>query len=127
LILIVDDHADGCNALVTFLKMDGFEAMCIHSGEKALAWLATSLPAVMLLDDFMPGLDGLDVMLELRKHSRYDALPIIFYSAGEDLSRRALALSLGAIAWIAKGKMNLTDVALQIEALVPPDSAPLAA
>lgn len=120
MILIVDDHTDNCQLLIHMLSADGFEASCVHSGEDAINSLATApLPTVVVLDDFMPGMTGLDVIRELRQNERYASLPIVFYSAGLDVSRRQVAKELGAKDWLVKGKTSWAEVVSRIEALVP--------
>ena len=118
MILIVDDHADNCELLARFLKADGFDATCVHSGEAAIESLAESLPTVVVLDDFMPGMTGIDVIQYLRNDSRYASLPILFYSAGQDMSRRDSAMKLGAADWMVKGKSSWTEVVERIESFV---------
>jgi CheY-like chemotaxis protein len=117
MILIVDDHPDNCELLAHFLKADGFEAECVHSGEAAIESVESSIPTVIVLDDFMPGMTGLDVIRQLRENPRYSALPIVFYSAGQDMTRRDRAMSLGAADWLVKGKNSWHDVVSKIEAL----------
>jgi CheY-like chemotaxis protein len=126
MILIVDDNIDSCEALASFLAWDNHYARSIHSGKAALEWLAIHLPDVVVLDDYMPGMDGLDLMRELRKDERYATLPVIFYSAGEDPERRTIAMGLGAAGWIAKGRMSWKDVAEKIVSLLPPVTTSLA-
>jgi DNA-binding response OmpR family regulator len=128
MILIVDDDPDHGRLLLHMLAEDGFEAAHVPTGEDALDCLATVVPTVVptvvVLDDHMPGMSGLDVIRELRKQARYRATPIIFYSAGGDAERRRAALQLGAAAWLEKGKTSWPDVISHIEQLARIASRP---
>ena len=117
MILIVDDHVDNCDLLVQMLAHDGFDATCVHSGEAAIASLAAAVPALVVLDDFMPDMTGLDVIRQLRQNDRYAALRIVFYSAGADLMRRQAAKELGASAWFVKGQSPWAEAVGRIETL----------
>lgn len=119
MILVVDDHADTCDLLVQFLTMEGLDSTSAHSGESALESLRATIPSMIVLDDFMPGMTGLEVIRELRKDDRYASVPIIFYSGKDDTARRDEALRLGATAWLEKTKISMPEVVAHIKFLVP--------
>lgn len=118
MILIVDDHPDNGELLAQLLTADGYEATCVHSGKEAIDSIAGALPTVVVLDDFMPEMTGLDVIKKLRQNPQYASLPIVFYSAGTDLARRQKAKELGAADWLVKGSTSWPEVVRRISALV---------
>ena len=121
MILVVDDHADTCRLLVHFLGKEGLSSTAAHSGEAALQLMRESVPSMIVLDDFMPGMSGLEVIRELRKDPKYEDVPIIFYSGKEDVARREEALRLGATAWLEKAKTPMPEIVARIKFLMPED------
>lgn len=122
-ILIVDDLADSCEVLAVFLRQDGYETKIVHSGAEALLSIAVSRPSLVVLDDFMPGLSGLDVMLELRLDRQYQSLPIIMLTAGKDPERHATALNLGVADVFVKGQTPWETIGARIASLIGPGSS----
>jgi DNA-binding response OmpR family regulator len=96
-VLVVDDEAAILRIIGTSLKLMGYEVITTGSGKDALNLSETEKPDIMLLDIFMPGMDGLEVLGKLRKNSM---LPVIVFSAHS--SSREEALKLGANDFVAK-------------------------
>src|SRR5205814_10329493 len=76
-ILVVDDHKDTCDALERLLKHKGYEATCVESADEAIRFLRRELPALIILDEMMPGMNGLELLHLLREDPRYDHIPVI--------------------------------------------------
>ena len=102
-ILIVEDHADTCDALRRLLGKHGYDATCCGSGEEALQALKILTPNLVVLDYTMPGLSGLDVFHQMKRDERLRSVPVIFYSAVFDFDVARLALHMGATEWLVKG------------------------
>ena len=66
-ILIVEDDADGREALRMHLVMSGYEVREAHDGESAIELVEGAQPDVVLLDIGLPGIDGYEVARRLRK------------------------------------------------------------
>jgi two-component system, chemotaxis family, protein-glutamate methylesterase/glutaminase len=94
-VLIVDDSAVIRRMLTDILSADpDIEVVAaVSSGEQALAKLATCMPDVVTLDIEMPGLSGLDTLVELRKLA--PRLAVIMFSS---LTQRAATTTLEALA-----------------------------
>jgi CheY-like chemotaxis protein len=91
-LLVVDDDPAAREALWVALERD-FEVRLAASGEEALRAIHQRGPALMLLDQSMPGMDGLDLLALLRD----EPLPVpVVLSAGADVELVRRALSLGA-------------------------------
>ena len=59
-------------------------------------------PAVLLLDIKMPRMDGLEVLTELRKDSRFNHLPVVILSSSREESDLARSWDLGVNAYVVK-------------------------
>src|SRR5258705_1841650 len=66
LALVVDDHEDFCLMMDHILTTFGFQVVCAANGYEALATMQREPPAVVLLDLFMPHMDGIEVLRQLR-------------------------------------------------------------
>ncbi len=69
-VVLVDDDADYLEATRALLESEGHQVLCATDGSGALAVLGTQPADVLLLDYFMPGLTGEEVVTELRKTNR---------------------------------------------------------
>ncbi len=96
-VLVVDDEAAICRIVSIGLRVLGYDVITSGSGEEGLGLVESKKPDVMLLDVFMPGMDGFEVLRKLRKTSK---MAVIVFSAHN--SSREEALMLGANGFIAK-------------------------
>jgi two-component system OmpR family response regulator len=69
-VLCVDDNHDIADSEVTLLQLAGFDARACYCGPSALIEAAEFLPDVCLLDLNMPGMDGDEVAVQLRRRGR---------------------------------------------------------
>jgi CheY-like chemotaxis protein len=119
-ILIVDDEPEVAEVLARSLNRQGHRTTVAHSGEEALACLANLTPDAMFLDVSMPGMNGLDVMAEVKRLKPELAVVIITGHATADEVERVKAL--GAVDVIQKPSA-LTNYHRAIERLQPPRGA----
>ena len=93
-VLVVDDDADVCGLLETYLAVEGFDVLTASDGRDALLQLADHQPAVILLDMMMPVMDG----VEFRRHQQCDPrlrdIPVVCVSAQHDAAQTAARLGL---------------------------------
>ncbi len=76
-VLVVDDNRDGAESLVGLLGLIGFNARASFDGPTALDEAAAWLPAVILLDIGLPGMDGYEVARRIRADARLAAVRLI--------------------------------------------------
>ena len=99
-ILIVDDEPQVAEVLALSLNRQGHRTTVAHSGQEALERLSTLTPDAMFLDVSMPGMNGLDVMAEVKRLKPALAVVIITGHATAGEGERVKAL--GAVDVIAK-------------------------
>ncbi len=99
-ILIVDDEKSICASLEGILADEGYEVTSAHDGEQALKAVEEEAPDLVLLDIWMPGKDGMEV-LELIKQ-RWTGLPVIMISGHGTVETAVKATKLGAYDFIEK-------------------------
>jgi PAS domain S-box-containing protein len=101
-ILVVDDELESLRLLTTLLVAEGYQVRPADSGELALASAAAQPPDLILLDVFMPGIDGLEACRRLKAEPLSRNVPVIFLSAAGEIEQRAEGLRLGAADFISK-------------------------
>jgi DNA-binding NtrC family response regulator len=100
-VLIIDDEAGIRSILSTLLSKNGYEVKAAESGESGLELYAQFMPAVILLDLKMPGMDGLEVMEVLQGRLKADCKTIIMTAHGEVRSA-VEAMKRGAFDYLEK-------------------------
>src|SRR5919107_34705 len=102
-ILIVDDNATNLLALDAILQAPDRNLVRAASGDEALRYLLEGDVAVILLDVYMPGIDGLETAALIRGREKSRDIPIIFLTADSTGNRHiAKGYSLGAVDYILK-------------------------
>ncbi len=99
-VLVVDDEPTIRDVLVDFLQMEGFVVVAVSSAEEALARLDEVAPEVVLLDLEMPGMNGLE-LLEQLKARRPRALSIMMTGYGT-VETAIAAMKSGAYDFLLK-------------------------
>lgn len=101
-ILVVDDEPNARSLLRLILVRAGFDVLVAQDGYEALKEVERTIPAVVILDIMMPGIDGFVVCEKLRQDDRTADLPIIMLSARADPESINRGLSLGASKYLTK-------------------------
>jgi two-component system alkaline phosphatase synthesis response regulator PhoP len=78
-ILLTEDNRTLAAGMRTALVAEGYRVTVARSGEEALAVVAAESPDLLLLDLMLPGMDGFDVLRQLRDHT--NQMPVIVVSA----------------------------------------------
>lgn len=106
-ILLVDDDEDDrqlfFEATADFDK--AIQCVAAADGEEALLYLnntANALPDFIFLDLRMPGLSGEQCLIEIKKDSRLDSIPVIVYTTSRDEKESAKLKKLGAAHFMSK-------------------------
>jgi signal transduction histidine kinase/DNA-binding response OmpR family regulator len=102
-ILLVDDSQSNLLALDAILQAPDRKLVRVSSGDDALRYLLDADVAVILLDVYMPGIDGLQTAELIRSRERSKDMPIIFLTADSSGHRHLTrGYSLGAVDYIVK-------------------------
>jgi two-component system response regulator len=106
MIFIVDDSPTDIELVTIALEAVGLQiSICSTTdGKSALAILRNKheLPALILLDINMPGMDGIEVLREIRAHDRLREIPVVIVTSSALESDRADAIAAGASGYLQK-------------------------
>src|SRR5919202_6238475 len=101
-VLLVDDDERNLLAVATVLEDLG-EVVVASSGDEALRHLLKGEFAVILLDVFMPGMDGYETAQIIRSRDQTKGIPIVFLSAVNKEAEHLLrGYSMGAVDYVFK-------------------------
>lgn len=106
-ILIIDDDIHIGNVLEEMLSKEGYQIFRAYSGTEALFVLSKSKPDLVLLDLMLPGLNGEDVLPQIK------GIPIIVVSAKVDIDNKVDVLLGGAVDYVTK-PFNMRELLARI-------------
>lgn len=117
-ILVVDDERVNREILSRMLSRLGYEVWTAVSGDDALRRLESGLPDLILLDVIMEGMDGFDVLREIRNRYRHAELPVIMVTAESERSNVLQAFDQGANDYLTKpldAQITIARISLQLK------------
>ncbi len=100
-ILIIDDEKTNLKVLSDILKND-VEVILAKDGEQGISKAIQFKPDLILLDVIMPGMNGFEVIRQLKGNTMTSAIPVIFVTAEMDVIKEERGLKLGACDYIQK-------------------------
>lgn len=113
-VLVVDDEPHIRTVLRAYLEADGFDVSEASDGNEALAVLRSSNPDLVLLDVMMPGIDGLEVLRQLRAVN--DVYVILITARAEEVDK-LVGLGIGADDYVTK-PFSPREVAARVKAVL---------
>ena len=113
-ILVVDDETPILDLVRGYLERDGFAVSAVEDGIAAVEHVRRDRPDVVVLDVMLPGLDGFEVLRQIRMFS--DAYVLMLTARGEEVDR-IVGLSLGADDYLVK-PFSPRELVARIKALL---------
>jgi signal transduction histidine kinase len=102
LVLVIDDQQANVRMVGALLARSGYRVLTALGGAEGLQQAAAHKPDVLLLDMKMPGMDGFEVMRELRVQPETRDLPVIFLTADNERENLVRAFEAGAVDYVTK-------------------------
>ena len=121
-ILVVEDDPQILRLIQFVLAKEGYNVTVTASGEEALEVLKQYIPALILLDNKLPGIDGFTTCQHIR---RFSQVPIIMVTVMDDLQDKMHGIEIGADFYITKPFLPSELVArvkavLRRSSMIPP-------
>ena len=101
-LLVVDDDPGLLLAVSDTLRSEGYDVVTARRGADALVRVAESLPDLIISDIRMPGMDGYQLVRNLRSNARTRLVPIIFLTAKDETADRVQGFRTGVDAYLTK-------------------------
>ncbi|MSR48939.1 MAG: DNA-binding response regulator [Planctomycetaceae bacterium] len=125
-VLVIEDEKALVDALVYNLDREGYEVTVAHEGRDGLR-KALAIPDIILLDIMLPGINGIEILRELRGNEKTKSIPVIVVSAKSEETDQVVGFSMGADDYVTKPfsvKILLQRIkALQRRSEVPEDES----
>lgn len=117
-ILIVEDDLD-LNALIKFHldQTKQFEVTCLFDGALVMETIERIQPDLIVLDVMLPGQYGTEVLANLRKHPRFQSIPVVLLTARSHESDRIEGLQMGADDYVTK-PFSPKELMLRLDAIL---------
>jgi len=117
-VLVVDDDQTTLNIVAAVARRAGAgETCCFSTPLAALAWLEQHTPDMILLDQLMPEVDGLELLRRIRRQPRLDDVPVVMITANDDDRLKVTALESGASDFLTK-PLRVTELRARIRNLL---------
>jgi DNA-binding response OmpR family regulator len=116
-ILIVDDEKINLELFEVMLSKLGFVVEEANDGFEALEKVKRFNPDLLLLDNVMPRMSGWEVTRTLKKDPKFSGIPIIMFSALDDVKDKVAGFELGIDDYITK-PFNFSEVLARIRAVL---------
>jgi two-component system response regulator HydG len=99
-ILVIDDDRDICLLLNRFLTRRGYEVIEMYTGKKALVWLDSNQPNLVMCDYRLGDMDALDMLTSIK--NKYADVPVIIITGYSDMRTAVKVMKMGAYDYITK-------------------------
>ncbi len=103
-VLVIDDDQDTVHLLEDTLGSSGFSVISARDGRQGLALAREAMPNLVLLDLKLPGLDGYEILTQLKRDEATRNIPVIIMtgSVTDEEVKREKVLALGATQFLTK-------------------------
>lgn len=115
-VLIVDDEIDVIDLVKIHLKKAGYQVLTAGNGATALDLARKERPDVIVLDLMLPGMTGIEVCRELRRHPETATLGVVMLTAKGQPSERIAGLEIGADDYVTK-PFSPKELVLRVQAV----------
>jgi DNA-binding response OmpR family regulator len=117
-VLIVEDDKFLRELLVRKLKTEGLEVSVAIEGKEALKKIREEFPQLVLLDLILPGLDGFEVLKEMRKNPVMTKIPVIILSNLGQKEEVEKGMRLGANDYLIKAHFTPKEIIDKVKRLL---------
>ena len=101
-ILVVEDNYEIREGTSELLALEGFQVTTADCGIDAIRQTNTHIPDLIICDIVMPGMDGFEVLIILRKDKRTEMIPFIFSTAKSEPLDEKKAKNFGITSYLIK-------------------------
>jgi len=116
-ILIVEDDLELAEMLKLYFDGRGYQTATAAFGEDGVAQALTFNPELVILDIFLPDIDGYEVCRRLRSQQRTTQIPVLFLTGKRGRDAKIAGLELGAVDYIVK-PFDMPELAARIESIL---------
>lgn len=114
-VLVIEDEASLLYAIEQKLKHAGFETVAQQDGREALTYLreVSQPPRLIWLDYYLPSMNGLEFLGEIKKDPRLKDIPVFVVSNTAGQEKVSAMMALGADRYFLKAERDLSEIVSQ--------------
>ena len=105
-IMVVDDEVEMLSLLELILKRQGFAVMKAQDASQALHLSKSLIPNLFIVDVMMPGMSGIELCRRIRGFPHIANVPVIMFSAHNDVKNKDSSFRAGADAFLTKASLH---------------------
>lgn len=110
-ILVVEDEAPMRKMLVGVLQQAGFTVIEAQNGKEGLALALAEHPAMIITDNVMPSMSGIDMITQVRQDALWGArVPVILMTNVNDMDSINKSLQAGGVDYLMKADVQLDQI-----------------
>jgi len=113
-VLVIEDNLEIRENTAEILELAGFRVITAQNGKDGLSVAHSENPDIVLCDIMMPGIDGYQVIKELRDNPLTAGIPFIYVTASAEKADMKIAMEMGADGYVRK-PFDITDLMDAIE------------
>jgi DNA-binding response OmpR family regulator len=113
-ILVVDDEPDLIEIVRFRLEKDGYKVLSAGDGRAGLAAAIEKSPDLVVLDVMMPGLDGFEVLFQMKNNPKTKDTPVVMLTAKTDMSSISKGWGMDVDNYVTK-PFNVDDLAKTVK------------
>jgi DNA-binding response OmpR family regulator len=117
-ILLVDDEKDTATVFETALRQGGYEVTVANNGTSALSNAKTGAFDLILMDQMMPDISGIDALSTLKSDHATSQVPVAMLTNFSHDEMVKEALNRGAVDYILKYQISPQDLIAKVKALL---------
>lgn len=110
-VLVVEDEASMRKLLARVLQQAGFAVVEAENGKEGLQLATSQHPSLILTDNFMPLMNGVDMVAEIRKDASWgSSVPVVVMTNVNDMEAVNKSLQAGGIDYLMKSDVQLDQI-----------------
>ncbi len=109
-ILLIEDNPLLTGLYASGFKKKGLDVVIVHNGDEGIKAIEEHQPDIVLLDLFMPGMSGFDVLKKIRDNPKTKELKVVILTVSNEEAHRKTANDLGVLDYILKQELHLNDI-----------------
>lgn len=110
-ILVVEDEAPMRNMIVGVIQQAGYTVIVAANGREGLELAKSEHPDLVVTDNFMPVMNGVDMAAEIRKDQQWGAkVPILLMTNVNSMEEINKTLQVGGVDYLMKADIQLDDI-----------------
>lgn len=114
-ILIVEDELTEATVFKEYLNRAGYKAVIAPDGERALEMIEKERPDLILLDVFLPKLDGIEVLKRLELNPSFSKIPVIVVTNLTDSETASRILSIRNTDYLVKSENIIEEILKRVQ------------